>query len=205
MVYRVVSYDIGERQDEENWPQYTPYMSCDGDEDELLTEADWYLSERYEWNHWSAVDWMPKTEYRLEKRIWWSIVSKAAERFNKRRTEILSLSRAERISFTIRYKTVSVLCPARQADWKGLLRLFSWLWMSNSLGLPIPLFALFFSLFLCNRAHCVCSGPWPFNLSFCRPFPFLIGRKFDALTSEVSKLALGSLRVVSRLGSAVRR
>ena len=40
MVYRVVSYDIGERQDEENWPQYTPYMSCDGDEDELLTEAD---------------------------------------------------------------------------------------------------------------------------------------------------------------------
>ena len=35
-------------------------MSCDGDEDELLTEVDWYLSERYEWNHWSAVDWMPK-------------------------------------------------------------------------------------------------------------------------------------------------
>ena len=32
------------------------YMSCDGDEDELLTEVDWYLSERYDWNHWSAVD-----------------------------------------------------------------------------------------------------------------------------------------------------
>ena len=41
-------------------PWGTPYMSCGGDEDELLTEVDWHLSERYEWNHWSAVDWMPK-------------------------------------------------------------------------------------------------------------------------------------------------
>ena len=82
----------------EHWG--TPYMSCDGDEDELLTEVDWYLSERYDWNHWSAVDWMPKTDFRRERRIWWSIVSKAAERSNKRRTEMLSLSRAERISFT---------------------------------------------------------------------------------------------------------
>ena len=61
-------------------PWGTPYMSCDGDEDELLTEVDWYLSERYEWNHWSAVDWMPKTEFRRERRIWWSVVLKAAER-----------------------------------------------------------------------------------------------------------------------------
>ena len=109
-------------------PWGTPYMSCDGDEDELLTEVNWYLSERYEWNHWSAVDWMPKTEFRRERRIWWSRVSKAAERSNKRRTKMLSLSGAERISFTIRNKTVSVLCPVRQADWKGLLRLFSWRW-----------------------------------------------------------------------------
>ena len=93
-------------------PWGTPYMSCDGDEDELLTEVDWYLSERYEWNHWSAVDWMPKTEFRRERRIWWSVVSKAAERSNKR-TEMLSLSRAERILFTICNKTVSVLYPAR--------------------------------------------------------------------------------------------
>ena len=34
-------------------------------------------------------------------------------RSNKRITEMLSLSRAERISFTIHNKTVSVLCPAR--------------------------------------------------------------------------------------------
>ena len=54
-----------------------------------------------------------KKEFTRERRIWWSVVSKAAERSNKRRTEMLSLSRAERISFTIRNKTVSVLCPAR--------------------------------------------------------------------------------------------
>ena len=41
-------------------PWGTPYMSCDGDKDELLTEVDWYLSERYDWNHWSAVDWNSK-------------------------------------------------------------------------------------------------------------------------------------------------
>ena len=70
----------------------------------------------YDWNHWSAVDWMSKTEFRRERRIWWSKVSKAAERSNGRRTEMLSLSRAERISFTVRHKTVSALCPARQAD-----------------------------------------------------------------------------------------
>ena len=70
----------------------------------------------YDWNHWSAVDWMPKAEFRRERRIWWSKVSKSAERSNRRRTEMLSLSRAERISFTVCNKTVSVLCPARQAD-----------------------------------------------------------------------------------------
>ena len=37
-------------------------------------------------------------------------MSKAAERSNKTRTEMLSLSRAERLSFTICNKTVSVLC-----------------------------------------------------------------------------------------------
>ena len=46
---------------------------------------------------------MTKTSYWLKWReiIWWSIVSKAAERSNKRRTEMLSLSRAERILVTI--------------------------------------------------------------------------------------------------------
>ena len=41
-------------------PWGTLYMSCDGDKDELFTEVDWYLFERYDWNHSSATDWMPK-------------------------------------------------------------------------------------------------------------------------------------------------
>ena len=42
--------------------------------------------------------------------MWWSIVSKAAERSNKRRTEMLSLSRAERISFYLQHVTKWSLC-----------------------------------------------------------------------------------------------
>ena len=61
------------RTDPSTEPWGTPYMSCDGDEDELFTEVDWCLSERYDWSHWSAVDWMPKTEFRRERRICWSV------------------------------------------------------------------------------------------------------------------------------------
>ena len=46
------------------------------------------------------------------------IVSKVAERSNKRRTEMLSLSRAERISFTVHNKTVSVLCHLKKGTLK---------------------------------------------------------------------------------------
>ena len=51
---------------------------------------------------------MPKTQFRQERRIWWSVLSKAAERSNKRTTEMLSLSRAERMWFTVCNKMVSV-------------------------------------------------------------------------------------------------
>ena len=74
MIYRVVNYDIREEcsaQDEENGPQYWTLRhtvhGLDGDKNELLTEVDWYLSERYDWNHWSAADWVPKTEFRRER------------------------------------------------------------------------------------------------------------------------------------------
>ena len=43
-------------------PWSTLYMGCDGDENELFKEVDWYLSERYEWNQWSAVNWMTGEE-----------------------------------------------------------------------------------------------------------------------------------------------
>ena len=40
MVCRVVSYDIGKRRSVHDEEKGIPYMSCDGDEDELLTEVD---------------------------------------------------------------------------------------------------------------------------------------------------------------------
>ena len=111
MIYRVNSYDIGEGcsvQDEENGPQYLAlrYMSCDGEEDELLTEVDWYLSERYDWNYWSAVDWVPNTDFRRERRIWWSVVSESAERSNKRRTDHCP----ERREYHLQHVTKRYLC-----------------------------------------------------------------------------------------------
>ena len=60
-------------------PCGTPNMKGEGEEAELLTTMDWFLSSRYDRNHWSAVERMPKTVSRRERRIWWSIVSKAAE------------------------------------------------------------------------------------------------------------------------------
>ena len=107
-------------------PWGTP-MSCDGDEDELLTEVDWYLSERYEWNHWSAVDRMPKTELRRERRrIWWPIpcgVKSGTEKDPTKEEQKCChcQSRAERILFTIRNKTVPMLCQSCSIGWlKGI-------------------------------------------------------------------------------------
>jgi len=50
------------------------------------------------------IEWQ-KTEFRQESRIWRSVVSKGGERSNKRRRE-MSLSREERMSFTVCNKTV---------------------------------------------------------------------------------------------------
>ena len=41
-------------------PWDTPYLSCDSGEDEVFTEVNWHLSERYDSNHLSAVHWIPK-------------------------------------------------------------------------------------------------------------------------------------------------
>ena len=72
-----------------NEPCGAPYMSCDGDEDELLTEVDWYLSERCDWKHWSAKNRVQAWEENL-------VVSsvKGGRKFLQK----------ERISFTIRNK-----------------------------------------------------------------------------------------------------
>ena len=71
-------------------PCGTPNMTGEEEEAELLTTTHWFLSRRYDRNHWRAVERMPKTVSRWERRIWWSIVSNAAERSSKSKTQILS-------------------------------------------------------------------------------------------------------------------
>ena len=96
------------------------------EEAELLTTTHCALSRRYDQNHWSVVEWMPKTVFKWERRIWWLTILNAAERSSKGRTQILSSSIVFSKSFKTHGRAVLVLCPAQQAEWKGLQRLFSW-------------------------------------------------------------------------------
>ena len=78
------------------WPSTvpcgTPNIKEEREKVELLKTTDWFLSSRYNRNHWGAVEWTSKIVSRRERRIWWFIVPKAAKRFIKSRTEILSSS-----------------------------------------------------------------------------------------------------------------
>ena len=67
------------------------------------------LSNRYDLNHERGVPEIPKTCSRRDRRILWSMVSKAADRSRSVRIEILPLSRDKRRSFMTLFKAVSVL------------------------------------------------------------------------------------------------
>ena len=94
-------------------PYGTPNMRGEVEKEELLTTTHWFMSRRYDRNHWRAVERMPKAVLRRERRIWWSIVLNAAERSSKSKTKILASSIAFKKSFTTRRSAVSVLCPVR--------------------------------------------------------------------------------------------
>ena len=94
-------------------PCGTPNMRGDEEEAELLTTTHWFLSRRYDQKHWRAVERMPKAVLRHERKIWQSIVSNAAQRSSKSKTEILSLSVTFNKSFTMHRSVVSVLCLVR--------------------------------------------------------------------------------------------
>ena len=94
-------------------PCGTQNIKGEGEEAELLTTMYWFLSSMYDRNYCSAVERLPKTVSRRERRIWWSIVSKAAQRSSKCRTEILSSSIAVSRSLKTRRRAVSVLCVVR--------------------------------------------------------------------------------------------
>ena len=69
-------------------PCGTPNMTGEEEEAELLTTTHWFLSRRYNQNHWRAVERMPKAVSRRERRIRWSIVLNTAERSSKSKTKI---------------------------------------------------------------------------------------------------------------------
>ena len=94
-------------------PCGTPNMKGEGEEAELLTTMDWFLSSRYDRNHWSAVERMPKQFPDVREEFGDQVVSKAAERSSNSRTGILSSSIAVSRSLTTRRRAVSVLCVVR--------------------------------------------------------------------------------------------
>ena len=121
------SYDIGERrsvQDVENGPQYWALRHT-------VHELWWWRRRVTDWSGLISVywnDWSSRNRIQAGEENLVVNSVKNCRKIQQKRTEMFLLSRAERISFTIRNKTVSALCSDWQADWKGLLRLFSWRW-----------------------------------------------------------------------------
>ena len=99
-------------------PWGAPYMAG------MVTKTnywlDWYLFERYDWNHWSAADWMPKTEFRRERRIWWSLVSKLQK--DPTKEEIQS---GKNVIYNTTFATLFG-CYMVGATWKEKKKLLSW-------------------------------------------------------------------------------
>ena len=67
----------------------------------LLTVTFWNRSYRYDLNQARAVLWIPNVYSRRVRRMVWSIVSKAAERFRSVRSETFPESEARSESFTM--------------------------------------------------------------------------------------------------------
>ena len=66
-------------------------------------------------NHWSAVPETP-TFMRVDRRIWWLTVSKAADRSSRMRTEDLEAALASLRASITESRAVSVECPLLKPD-----------------------------------------------------------------------------------------
>ena len=95
----IAGYDVSQWssvQNKQHRPQHwalwnTKHRGEEEEEAELLTTTHCAVSRIYDQKHWSAVEWMPKTVSRWERRIWWSTASKQLKD-PERGTEILSSS-----------------------------------------------------------------------------------------------------------------
>ncbi len=81
------------------------------------------LSERQDSNHWSVVPEMPFLN-RVDRRIWWLTVSKAADRSSKISNEDLEAALASLRASTTESKAVLVECPLLKPYWLLSRRLF---------------------------------------------------------------------------------
>ena len=77
----------------------TPYMSCDGNEDELFTEFDWHLSESYHWNYWGAVEWMVKTVQAGEENLVVTIVKSCRKIQQKKNRNVVIVQSGENVIY----------------------------------------------------------------------------------------------------------
>ncbi len=81
------------------------------------------LPMRYDSNQWSGVPVMPSDE-RVDRRIWWLTVSKAADRSSRMRTDDLESAFAIRRASVTESTTVSVEWPLLKPDWLASSLLF---------------------------------------------------------------------------------
>ena len=93
--------------------------------DDLLICTNWNQSDKYDWNQLRAVPLMLINCCSLCNKMWWSLVSNAALRSNRTRTDTNPWSEAIRRSFVTFAKAVSVLWLGLKPDWKSSYTLLS--------------------------------------------------------------------------------
>ena len=134
MVYRVVSYDIRERcsvQGKENGPQYWALRH-------IVHELWWWQRWVIDWSGLISVweVWLKPLECsRLnaqnrvqvgeENLVVYSVKSGRKIQQKKNRNVVIVQSRANVVYNTL-HNGLGAVCPAQKADWKELMRLFSW-------------------------------------------------------------------------------
>ena len=79
----------------------TPQERVTGSDCILLTDTFWNRSYRYDLNQARAGLWIPNVYSRQVRRMVWSVVSKAEERFRSVRNETFPESKARSESFTL--------------------------------------------------------------------------------------------------------
>ena len=68
-------------------PWGTPKLTNDSSEAKRSTEINWYLSDRYDLNEARTCPCRPIRVSYLNKQLWWSVVSKSAQRSGSTRTD----------------------------------------------------------------------------------------------------------------------